>query len=1577
MRKSQTGIELLIILGVVFTVILAVGFLFLRPTGKIDESKIEGILDIIASNADKVAEMGPGNRIKITIEIPPSVKSVLYRGSLITFKVETGKTISDFSKQTKAKIGGYNFSNLGMAKAGAASVMLENFGSSVCVYPLGQKEEYCHFSLDSAAINPVSPFTNDTLRCNFNLTGTLFVPIDVAWYKNNILWGGKYEQNIIADPSNNPSTTSLLGDVESIYLSKDDSWICQASTSGRYEMQQVNSSAVTITGFELPIAVSFISPTPENETLTTDRNIEINTSILAADSLLRELIYSWNNQNHTLYDDSIILMINFDNRSTLEESSSFVADLSFYGNNATPKGEAMPIKEGRYGGAFSFDGIDSYISCGNNETFTFVHTNNYTYSVWVKRDSETENMILSKGRTSGTEPKSGIGMLIDSDNKFVFISWEDSSTVNSSSTIGEEWTHLAAVYEEGNVILYIDGVHDSSGTLASVADDSLFDLLIGTREDNSWHFDGRLDELIIWNRSLSHAEIQQVYMTNLYKESQSQWYLYVNQTKNATELLDTDYLYKFQVHATDSEGSSDSTEIRQVRIPPRYVYFNATSIYPLEYILINVSPVNASGCNISIHRPDGYIDSFTSVGSPDCTISYRPSYLSGRYYVNASMNGYDWTNSSETQYFTVGPTSKSLVLGNLSVNTTKYYPREQLQFQFSLNDSEGKKLDGFNFGCQDFDAQVSYNRNAAMEIFWQTMYIGKDGKKVARIYVEFDGGYAYGQMYSGSYVNFSIYGSDGKSAIPPGVVLDSHTVGSVVSSSLTNQSGVWNWIVSLTGTVNNNEQWAYLEIEIPSGIHASDIVFAINSLRTKYHTTNTDYLVIGNEIVSTSNLPGGNSGDNHLKEGSRYSTSSIKYGYFPIYLPLTAIDSSNEGLVYVRMNNSDYELTEKSTFEADVTSSLGDYDYIFTWTDYINDTFDAKAFADKWGYSPVHSSNTIQLGVDSEKILKVGEIQSDKPSYFPSETTNFYFTINDEQDNPLEGLDWGYHYRTFDTTSRVSYFEIYSEIVSINASGYKKARLVYEGDTAVSAATCPNMPSGNYVNITIYASDGHSGVPEGINLTSGSWGSWTNTLTKNDDGTYSIYMKSEENIYYKRSYAYVEFLLPPGMSTSDIVYSIDEIWFASATCSSCSSGLRIANNYFGWSFNRKFRKGDKMNSVLGTLPIYLPLTPKFRGTTYVHLNSTSHSLNDLDDFLSKTGRSSIVASDVSNDGANYTFPVYFNDYINRTYSARACANRWMYNNNTAVCSPNSLVIPLNNTRTISLSDFASNQTTYALGETINFNWTSDPSFHYSDINRDPGSNRHAYIEIRRESVGIDESGNKTARIYIEYDTGLHGYRINPGTRVNITIYSRDGISGVSEDIYLSSGSSGSKHTHSLSKKADGTWKFSDKVTSDIFNGNHEWSYVEFKIPQNKSMSDIVFSIDSITPVVSAGASGSSATLYIFGKAFSPYASRFNQHIIYSSNTNNFGNLPFFAPLISEDGSKEGGFTYIKINKSSSAFEPVSFSSTPLIEVSSGVYSVNHTWQTDDAEPYSASACVDRWMHDEGEHCSEAIALNLS
>ena len=83
---------------------------------------------------------------------------------------------------------------------------------------------------------------------------------------------------------------------------------------------------------------------------------------------LGEVVYNWNGTNYTYYNNSLVLMYNFDNVSALGESDSIVVDASKHGNNGNVNNGKVNTTDCAYGNCFAFDGDNDRISTSADES---------------------------------------------------------------------------------------------------------------------------------------------------------------------------------------------------------------------------------------------------------------------------------------------------------------------------------------------------------------------------------------------------------------------------------------------------------------------------------------------------------------------------------------------------------------------------------------------------------------------------------------------------------------------------------------------------------------------------------------------------------------------------------------------------------------------------------------------------------------------------------------------------------------------------------------------------------------------------------------------------------------------------------------------------------------------------------------------------------------------------------------------------------------------------------------------------------------------------------------------------------
>jgi len=316
--------------------------------------------------------------------------------------------------------------------------------------------------------------------------------------------------------------------------------------------------------------LNFTDPTPGHETSQTETNVSINVSI--TEENLDEVVYNWNGINYTMYNDSLVLMYNFDNVASLGEGSSHVFDISGHGHNGTTQNGASPTTDGKYDGAYTFDGSNDHITIGIVE-----FGQAFTVSTWIKPtawgtdvDQYIHNVFSNEGSAESSTFAFRLGSQGQSSlrQRLAIAIYQGGSAndyESSSDLTLNIWQHLAVSWDGSNVRFYINGVLDRTQSASITMNDGANTFMVANSPQDNRPYAGLIDELFVYNTTLSNSEIYQLYASNLKKFNQTQWYLYVNQSKNATAGLDIG-TYAYQAFAKDINNNVNSTEERTIQI---------------------------------------------------------------------------------------------------------------------------------------------------------------------------------------------------------------------------------------------------------------------------------------------------------------------------------------------------------------------------------------------------------------------------------------------------------------------------------------------------------------------------------------------------------------------------------------------------------------------------------------------------------------------------------------------------------------------------------------------------------------------------------------------------------------------------------------------------------------------------------------------------------------------------------------------------------------------------------------------------------------------------------------------------
>jgi|GEM_PF-1600706 uncharacterized protein (TIGR02145 family) len=188
-------------------------------------------------------------------------------------------------------------------------------------------------------------------------------------------------------------------------------------------------------------------------------------------------------------------------------------DESGNGNNGT-ENNGVALTTERYGQdnhAYSFDGVDDYIYVPHSASLNF--SGEITVSAWIypTRVDIEQQSITSKG---GGWNRTGWLLTLNSDR----VRWHlgDGATegmFDTEKTIeANRWTHVVALWKDETMNVYINGVKDNySASWASGLVANSHDLYIGKTDNVPFQFNGIIDDIKVYSKALTDAEILELY----------------------------------------------------------------------------------------------------------------------------------------------------------------------------------------------------------------------------------------------------------------------------------------------------------------------------------------------------------------------------------------------------------------------------------------------------------------------------------------------------------------------------------------------------------------------------------------------------------------------------------------------------------------------------------------------------------------------------------------------------------------------------------------------------------------------------------------------------------------------------------------------------------------------------------------------------------------------------------------------------------------------------------------------------------------------------------------------------------
>lgn len=191
-----------------------------------------------------------------------------------------------------------------------------------------------------------------------------------------------------------------------------------------------------------------------------------------------------------------------------EGSGSTAYDGSGYSNDGAIYGATWT--SGISGSALYFDGVDDYVMIGDSIS---LNPSEITVIVWVKINEMSIEYahIISKWGPVGN---AGYALYLQNDATVGFSIHDGTSNtcVTSTPLIPNKWYQVVASVDGSSLKIYLNGNFVNFLNSNSQPMDDTNTLTFGKENTiNKWYFNGVIDEVHIYDRALSEAEIQTLY----------------------------------------------------------------------------------------------------------------------------------------------------------------------------------------------------------------------------------------------------------------------------------------------------------------------------------------------------------------------------------------------------------------------------------------------------------------------------------------------------------------------------------------------------------------------------------------------------------------------------------------------------------------------------------------------------------------------------------------------------------------------------------------------------------------------------------------------------------------------------------------------------------------------------------------------------------------------------------------------------------------------------------------------------------------------------------------------------------
>jgi hypothetical protein len=180
---------------------------------------------------------------------------------------------------------------------------------------------------------------------------------------------------------------------------------------------------------------------------------------------------------------------------------------------------------GKINASLDFDGTNDYVDMDDPATLDVADGQDFSITGWFNRDTfTTDDTIVAKSNGQSSVDTGYIAFIDDDSDKLFFQTSDGTSNfqiISSLTFTSTGWNHFAIIWDENsttNTTIYINGVpsRTSEGvninTIGNLTNS--LDFRIGSEADGGEAFDGKIDDLRVYNYALSASQVRKVMNDN-------------------------------------------------------------------------------------------------------------------------------------------------------------------------------------------------------------------------------------------------------------------------------------------------------------------------------------------------------------------------------------------------------------------------------------------------------------------------------------------------------------------------------------------------------------------------------------------------------------------------------------------------------------------------------------------------------------------------------------------------------------------------------------------------------------------------------------------------------------------------------------------------------------------------------------------------------------------------------------------------------------------------------------------------------------------------------------------------------